>query len=61
MLTAITIKNSSAIFRNRFIRTKGYLKEKRTKRISYRGTFGTKKSGILIIIIIIVIINYNYY
>jgi all-trans-8'-apo-beta-carotenal 15,15'-oxygenase len=49
MLTAITIKNGSAIFRNRFIRTKGYLKEKRTKRISYRGTFGTKNSGFYII------------
>ena len=27
MITAITIKNSSAIFRNRFVGTKGYLRD----------------------------------
>lgn len=45
MITAITINNSLAVFRNRFVGTKGYLKERRMKGFSSRGAFGTIKSG----------------
>ena len=45
MITAIQVSNGSAFFRNRFVKTKGYTTELRTKRVSYRGIFGTQKSG----------------
>lgn len=45
MIAAITFKDGKAIFRNRIIGTKGYIKEKKTKKISFRGTFGTQKKG----------------
>lgn len=47
MITAITIANGTAVFRNRFIRTKSYVKELRTKGVAFRGAFGTNKSGFL--------------
>jgi all-trans-8'-apo-beta-carotenal 15,15'-oxygenase len=47
MVFAITIEDGKAIFRNRFVRTKGYVQESRYKRIMNRGVFGTKKSGFL--------------
>eukprot|EP01039_Chlorochromonas_danica_P000849 gene849-924_t len=45
MISAITIANGKALFRNRFVRTKGFLRERKAKKILYRGAFGTKKAG----------------
>ena len=45
MIAAISISNGTAIFRNKFVRTKGYIKEKRQKRILHRGAFGTQRKG----------------
>ena len=45
LMCAITIENGKAIFRNRFVRTKGFLGEKRARKILYRGAFGTQRSG----------------
>lgn len=45
MITAITIQNGSALFRNRFIRTNIYKKERKAKKILARGAFGTRKVG----------------
>eukprot|EP01041_Mallomonas_annulata_P002508 gene2508-4878_t len=45
MVTAINIKNGSALFRNRFVRTEGYIREQKARRILYRGSFGTEKAG----------------
>jgi len=45
LVSAITIRNGKCTFRNRFVATEGYRKEKRYKKIMYRGSFGTKKSG----------------
>ena len=49
MMNAVTfdpIENPGKIlFRNRFIRTEGYLEDKRTKKMSARGIFGTMRSG----------------
>ena len=45
MVTAISMKDGKATFRNRFVRTKGYVREKKERKILYRGAFGTGKSG----------------
>jgi all-trans-8'-apo-beta-carotenal 15,15'-oxygenase len=45
MIYRITFDNGRAHFRNRFIHTKGYLKEKKAGKILYNGFFGTKKTG----------------
>lgn len=45
MITALTFKDGRAFFRNRFVETEGYKKELRSKKIEYRGTFGTQKEG----------------
>lgn len=45
MICAIAFKNSRAYFRNRFVRTEGYLKEQKAGKILYRGIFGTQKPG----------------
>jgi len=45
LVSAITIRNGRCIFRNRFVATEGYRKERRYKKILYRGSFGTKKRG----------------
>ncbi len=34
-----------ALFRNRFVLTKGFKKERKARRILYRGAFGTGKAG----------------
>ena len=47
MITAITFQDGKAIFRNRFVRTVGYVRETKFKRILYRGSFGTRKRGLL--------------
>jgi all-trans-8'-apo-beta-carotenal 15,15'-oxygenase len=45
MISAITLKNGKAHFRNRFVETEGYLAEKNAGKILYRGVFGTQKPG----------------
>ncbi|MBF2017019.1 MAG: carotenoid oxygenase family protein [Rivularia sp. T60_A2020_040] len=45
MISRITFTNGRAHFRNRFIRTEGYIKEQEAGRILYRGVFGTQKPG----------------
>ena len=45
MMCAITIEEGNAIFRNRIIRTAGYVKEQKARRILYRGAFGTQRQG----------------
>ena len=45
MLSAVTMENGKAVFRNRFILTSGYKREKKAKKILYRGAFGTGRSG----------------
>jgi all-trans-8'-apo-beta-carotenal 15,15'-oxygenase len=45
MMCAITIEDGNAIFRNRIIRTAGYVKEQKARRILYRGAFGTQRQG----------------
>jgi len=52
MITALTFDPENypnqALFRNRFVRTIGYLTDKETKKMSARGVFGTMRSGGLI-------------
>jgi all-trans-8'-apo-beta-carotenal 15,15'-oxygenase len=45
MICAFYFKNGKAYFRNRFVRTEGYLREQQTGTILYRGVFGTQKPG----------------
>ncbi len=45
MICAISLKNGRAHFRNRFVRTEGYMAEKEAGQILYRGVFGTQKPG----------------
>jgi all-trans-8'-apo-beta-carotenal 15,15'-oxygenase len=45
MVSAVTFQNGTALFRNKFVRTKGYKREIKAKKILYRGIFGTRASG----------------
>lgn len=45
MVCAIAFQNGRAHFRNRYIRTEGYVAEQQAGKILYRGVFGTAKSG----------------
>ncbi|MTJ11870.1 Apocarotenoid-15,15'-oxygenase [Anabaena sp. UHCC 0187] len=45
MISRITFTNSRAHFRNRFVKTEGYLAEQKAGKILYRGVFGTQKPG----------------
>ncbi len=45
MISRITFANGRAHFRNRFVRTEGYLAEQKAGKILYRGVFGTQKPG----------------
>ena len=47
MVLGITIKDGKALFRNRYVRTKGYIADSKRNKIVSRGTFGTQKSGFL--------------
>lgn len=38
MITAVTIQNGSALFRNRFVRTNVFNKERKARRVVSRGT-----------------------
>lgn len=45
MVCAFTLNKGRAHFRNRYVRTEGYLAEQKAGRILYRGCFGTQKPG----------------
>ncbi len=45
LICSIAISQGKAYFRNRFVRTEGYLAEQAAGKILYRGVFGTKKPG----------------
>jgi all-trans-8'-apo-beta-carotenal 15,15'-oxygenase len=45
MISAIAFHHGRAHFRNRFVRTQGYLEEQAAGKILYRGVFGTQKPG----------------
>jgi all-trans-8'-apo-beta-carotenal 15,15'-oxygenase len=45
MVCAITFKDGQATFRNRYVRTEGFLAEAVAGKILYRGVFGTQKPG----------------
>jgi all-trans-8'-apo-beta-carotenal 15,15'-oxygenase len=45
MVCGITFKEGKAFFRNRYVRTEGYLAETAAGKICYRGVFGTQKPG----------------
>ncbi|VVU94626.1 Retinal pigment epithelial membrane protein [seawater metagenome] len=44
MVVSINIKDKKVFFRNKFVKTKGYLEEKKEKKSLYRGVFGSKKT-----------------
>lgn len=45
MISAIAFQNGRAHFRNRFVKTQGYLAEQKAQKILYRGVFGTQRAG----------------
>lgn len=45
MISAIAIRQGRAYFRNRYVRTEGFLAEQKAGKILYRGVFGTQKPG----------------
>lgn len=45
MVCRITFDRGQAHFRNRFVRTEGYVAEQKAGQILYRGVFGTQKPG----------------
>ncbi len=45
MICRIAFGNGRAHFRNRFVRTNGWLHEQQAGKIVYRGVFGTEKPG----------------
>jgi all-trans-8'-apo-beta-carotenal 15,15'-oxygenase len=45
MISRVTFSAGHAHFRNRFVRTTGYIKEQKAGKILYRGVFGTQKPG----------------
>lgn len=45
MVCAIAFDQGRAHFRNRFVRTEGFLREQQEGKILYRGVFGTQKPG----------------
>lgn len=46
MVAAVTMVNNTVIFRNRFVGTKGYQKERRSGEVMAKGAFGTAKPGL---------------
>ncbi|MGB8699191.1 MAG: carotenoid oxygenase family protein [Thermosynechococcaceae cyanobacterium] len=45
MVCAISFQDGGAVFRNRYVRTEGYVAESAAGKILYRGVFGTQKPG----------------
>ncbi|MFB2968150.1 carotenoid oxygenase family protein [Aerosakkonema sp. BLCC-F183] len=45
MISAIAFQNGRAYFRNRYVRTQGFVEEEKAGKFLYRGVFGTQKPG----------------
>lgn len=45
MVCSVAFSDGKAYFRNRFVKTKGYLEQKEAQQITRRGVFGTQKPG----------------
>ena len=45
MINSIAFKDGKAFYRNKFVRTEGYVSEKESGKCEYRGVFGTQKPG----------------
>ncbi|WP_121967874.1 carotenoid oxygenase family protein [Leptolyngbya sp. BC1307] len=45
MISSMAIANGKAFYRNRFVRTAGYVAEQKSGKPEYRGVFGTQKPG----------------
>ena len=45
MITAIKFEDGQPFLTNKFVKTKGFLEEKKSNKFIYRGVFGTQKSG----------------
>ena len=45
MINSIAIKNGKAFYRNKFVRTAGFVAEQASGKPEYRGVFGTQKPG----------------
>ncbi|NET35626.1 MAG: Apocarotenoid-15,15'-oxygenase [Cyanothece sp. SIO1E1] len=45
MVSAIAFSQGRAYYRNRFVRTTGFVAEQQANKVLYRGTFGTQKPG----------------
>ncbi len=45
MVVAVSFRDGQAYYRNRFVRTEGFLAEQRAGRPLYRGVFGTQRPG----------------
>ncbi len=45
MISAVAIKDGKAFYRNKFVRTEGYIAEQKSGKCEYRGVFGTQKPG----------------
>ena len=45
MISSVAIKDGSAFYRSKFVKTEGYLKEQKSRKPEYRGVFGTQKPG----------------
>ena len=45
MISAISFNHGRVHYRNRFVKTEGYLQEQKAGKPLYRGVFGTKKPG----------------
>lgn len=45
MICKVSFENGQAHFRNRYVRTPGYCEEQEKGKITYRGVFGTEKTG----------------
>ncbi|MEO0769582.1 MAG: carotenoid oxygenase family protein [Cyanobacteria bacterium J06649_4] len=45
MINSIAFKAGKAFYRNKFVRTEGFLKEQKSGKPEYRGVFGTQKPG----------------
>jgi len=45
MIIAAQFENGKVLFRNRFVQTEGYTREKNSNRALYRNTFGTQRKG----------------
>lgn len=45
LVNALQIKDGKAFFRNRFVLTDGFKKERKYQKVLYRGAFGTQRRG----------------